>query len=71
MMDINAVSQTLSNAFSIVIISSLIVAVGFGLIGGLAWLYIQIGRWIFIYIRKAYFEAMEAAKPGKRQTAKG
>lgn len=74
-MDINAISQALSNAFMIVIVSSLIVAVGFGLIGGLAWLYIWIGKWVMVYIRKAYADALEVAgaevKNGKRQAAKG
>jgi uncharacterized membrane protein len=70
-MTISMIEQTAANltgAFGMIIILSLVMAVGIGLLAGLAWLYIKCGTWVILVIRQVYSEVMAAAKEeAKRQ----
>ncbi len=58
-MDINQVSQALSNAFSMIIVASIILAVGLGFLGGLAWAYLWCGRKMLVLLHNAYNETVK------------
>jgi hypothetical protein len=59
---IGQVSSGLSVSFGTIIVASLVLAVGLGLMAGLAWLYIWTGKWMWIGLRKVYQDAMETVE---------
>lgn len=67
---ISQMSMNLTIAFSLIIMVFLILAVGLGILSGLAWLYMWVGKWTVIILRKQYGEAMDvfSEKPKKART---
>lgn len=67
-MNTEQVLMALSNALVLVVMSSLTLAVGLGILSGLIWLYLKIGKWLLIQIARAYDEAIKPMN-GKRVKA--
>ncbi len=67
------VIMSLSNALTMVILASLVLAVGLGILSGLIWLYLWLGRKILVLLHNMYNEAIKplTVVNGKKQTAKG
>jgi hypothetical protein len=65
------VIQALSNALLLVILASMTMAVGLGILSGLIWLYLYLGRKMLVMLHKAYDEAMLplSEKNGKKVKA--
>jgi hypothetical protein len=62
------VIQTLSNALLLVILASMTMAVGLGILSGLIWLYLWLGRRMLVMLHKAYDEAvMPIARENQRK----
>ncbi len=53
------VIMTLSNALGLVILSSLVLAVGLGILSGLIWIYLWCGRKMLVLLHNMYNEAMK------------
>ena len=51
--------MTLSNALMLVILSSLVLAVGLGIIAGLIWVYLYGGRKMLEFLHRAYDEGVK------------
>jgi hypothetical protein len=52
------VIMTLSNALLLVILASMTMAVGLGILSGLIWLYLWLGRRMLVWLHRAYDEAV-------------
>ncbi len=63
-----SVIMALSNALGLVILSSLVLAVGLGILSGLIWLYLYAGRKMLVLLHNAYNEAVKplAVPNGKK-----
>ncbi len=48
------VIMTLSNALGLVILSSLVLAVGLGILSGLIWIYLWCGRKMLVLLHQVY-----------------
>jgi hypothetical protein len=69
-MNTELVIMTLSNALLLVILASMTMAIGLGILSGLIWLYLWLGRRMLVMLHRAYDEAVmpivkEQAKKGK------
>ena len=53
------VIQALSNALVMIVMASIILAVGLGVLSGLTWVYIKAGKIILTQIQKAYTMPLE------------
>ena len=51
--------MTLSNALMLVILSSLVLAIGLGILSGLIWIYLRGGRKMLEFLHRAYDEAVK------------
>jgi hypothetical protein len=62
------VIMTLSNALGLVILASMTMAIGLGILSGLIWLYLYLGRRMLVMLHRAYDEAMMplSEKNGKK-----
>jgi hypothetical protein len=70
-MNTELVIMTLSNALGLVILASMTMAVGLGILSGLIWLYLWLGRRMLVMLHKAYDEAVMplSEKNGKKVKA--
>jgi hypothetical protein len=62
------VIQVLSNALLLVILASMTMAIGLGILSGLIWLYPWLGRRMLVMLHRAYDEAVMPL--GKESTKK-
>ena len=58
-MTTEAVLTALSNALVLVIMATLTLAVGLGILAGLVWMYLWVGRKLLVLLHKAYEEAVK------------
>lgn len=68
-MEYNTMAQTLTNAFATVIVGTVIIAVGYGILGFIAWCCIWVGKWVAIMIKKQYVDAVTTVWNGKKAKA--
>lgn len=52
------VLQALTQALVLIVLASATLAVGLGIICGLVWVYLKLGRWLMTAITRAYDEAV-------------
>ena len=58
-MTTEAVLTALSNALVLVIMATMTLAVGLGILAGLVWMYLWVGRKLLVLLHKAYEEAVK------------
>jgi hypothetical protein len=66
-MNTELVIMTLSNALGLVILASMTMAIGLGILSGLIWLYLWLGRRMLVMLHRAYDEAISPIVTDKKK----